>query len=114
MPTPTVTEAWRILKAYGVNHFYKLKETNAFDYTDSLTVNGNEFGDSAYKMFDDLWENKENDDASYVAPSVSRQTDKGKEKAASSAPQHTASQDNNELGDKTVRALNVHRQSKGF
>lgn len=42
------------------------------------------------------------------------QTDKGKEPSASSSSQDAASQDKNELSDKTVGASNVHKQSKGF
>lgn len=63
-PTPIVTDAWRILKAFGANYFYKLKETDAFDYTNSSIVRDNEFDNSVYKMFDNLQKNKENDDAS--------------------------------------------------
>lgn len=38
--------------------FYKLKETKIFDYPDSPIVIDNEFGDSGYKTFDNLWKVK--------------------------------------------------------
>ena len=57
-----VTEAQRLLKANGKNYFYKLRETNAFDYLDSPVVRGNRFGDSVYKTFGNLWKNKKNGD----------------------------------------------------
>lgn len=61
LPTLTVTEAspgsLENTESPWCELFYKLKETDAFDYCDSPVVRGKRFGDSVYRTFDNLWKN---------------------------------------------------------
>lgn len=69
LSTPTFTEFPSVTKTSSGSSdntespwgevFYKLKETSAFVYLDSLVVRGNGFCDSVYKIFDNFWKNGE-------------------------------------------------------
>lgn len=60
----------RVLKAHD-KLFYRFKEINAFDYSESSIKVNNRCTDSVYKTFDNLWTLKETDDDGLVALSIS-------------------------------------------
>lgn len=55
-----------VLKVHGVSYLNNLIEVNAFDSPSSPLLRIEEFSELIHKTFDNLWANKERDDAGWL------------------------------------------------